>query len=185
VNTGTVVGGIGSLIAFGSGNQWQYTAVPGAAGLVLAWNGTTWVPSAPVVCQIFVGSAQSIPANTTTLVTFNSINIDTNGAFNASTYTFTAPFNGNYRISVYSTYSCAAGVTAQLQLQRNGGVQAEGPTATAMVETLSGQTFVCPTLNRILSCAAGDTVQLFARGSGAIAQVVDGGREALEIALIR
>ena len=84
------------LQRLGAGTSGQ-ALVTGGAGANPSWSSVGGTNTPLVIA--YLGSSQSISANTTTTVQFNSVLVDTDNAFNTSTYTFQPSTAGYYYIN--------------------------------------------------------------------------------------
>jgi hypothetical protein len=80
--------------------------------------------------RAYIYTAQSIPANTNTVVKFDAVSFDTNSNYNSSTGTYTAPIAGYYHIYANVGFSAvsATGYT-YAQVYVNGTFVQRGPFA--------------------------------------------------------
>lgn len=93
------------------------------------WDGPLRSSPPAIAARAYRSSTQSAPHNTTTVVNFDAIEVDTEGAITTgSQWAFTAPQDGLYlvaaTVTLASNSSWAIGETARLYLYRNGALYA-------------------------------------------------------------
>lgn len=106
--------------------------------------------------------SQSLPAGTA--CPLNTITIDNYGAFNASTFTYTAPVAGRYLVAGQVNLAASAASTSyKCGVNVNGGTTQWGDDVNKVSDSTGGGAGVV----KRLRLSANDTVQLFAsQGSG-------------------
>jgi hypothetical protein len=139
------------------------------------YSGSAWVAVGAVSAPSFVGcslydstSTQSISNNTSTLITWNSENFDTNTYHSTSTNTsrITIPTGkaGYYLFTSYGFFDSNATGNRRIDLRKNGSLIRSWPTPST-TSTFSGLTMTC-----ILSLAEADYIEIavFQNSGGAL-----------------
>jgi hypothetical protein len=105
-------------------------------------------------------NAQSIPNNTSTVVTTWTSVLNQGANFVPSTGIYTAPAAGTYRVHAslqFATVSWTAGSLIAIQVQQNGVVIYQN---THIVEATVSQPLYTYPINVVLNCAASDTIKI-------------------------
>ena len=127
--TGVTTYSTGSLL-YASNSTTLTTLAPGTSGYALTLNGITptWASVGGSNTPAFnarMSADQTISNNVNTKVNFDTVDFDTNSAFNTSTYRFTVPSGQNGKYFIYSSikgYSNAASAlqAVYISIYKNG-----------------------------------------------------------------
>ena len=163
-----------------NGTLWVCT-VGGTPG-TWAKVGAAGAATGAVLLAYIGGSPPALPSGITTPVPYNTVIADPWGAWNTSTFTFTAPANGLYR--VYAQCAVAAGVsTLQLGNFIGGSLGAAGLPGYSGTDDFGAVTQFYACVQRTHGLTAGATLRVSALSTSAAPTSwdADGNRSYLEI----
>ncbi len=124
-----------------------------------SWSNTPFeqagVAPAPVAARVYLAGSQTLPYATQTVVAYDTVDFDTNGAFDVATHKYICPKTGYYR--VYGQGSNASGDFINYQVAHNGTTTANGPAASTVDTYTEG--FVAGVQDTVY-CTAGDDLEI-------------------------
>ena len=146
-------------VLLGNGTSSPQFVAPGSIGNVLVSNGATWTSAAPsatvnVNAGYYLTTAQSVANSVLTILKFDTVDYDTNSAYNTTTGVFTVPAGGagKYRCSFQYGWAFAAVFTAYAYIYQNGAQKAQN------FQTTDGSNQKILGISKTLNCAVGDTI---------------------------
>jgi len=148
--------------AFTLGDSGDTFTIP--SGVTLTNNGTAsgFGANTPFA-SVYISADQSISGTTTTLVNFDSEYVDTNGAFDTSTYRFTVPTGegGNYMISTHVQCAFTTGSRILVYVYKNGSMLMRNRSLTR-----GGASHAGASMAAVHPLVAGDYLEVYANGDG-------------------
>jgi len=112
-----------------------------------------------VAARVYAASNQAVSGSPT--INLDTVSLDTHGAFNTSTYTYTVPVGGLYQVSGQITYAANTTGYRLARIVKNGSVITETLSAASNADKTSAVT------STLVRCNAGDTFTLQGeQGSG-------------------
>lgn len=127
----------------------------GTTGLLLSSAGRMTVPN-----QIMVAAGKNNGDVTgAAIIVYNSVSVNTGGAYNSSTGVFTAPVAGKYLVN--ATACSSATTSLAILIRQNGTVVARIQSS----NNAGSATYQSYTISQIVSCALNDTIDFYVPSS--------------------
>lgn len=134
----------------------------------------------PIAAYIYRAGSQSLADNTDTKVQLQTVVFDTNSAYDATNFVYRIPVSGFYQIDASLNYANNASGTREVEVYKNGSTLALHG---SQFGSAAGAAFV--KTGGIVSCIAGDTIQINGRQTSGGALNVSGDQESAYLSIFK